>query len=145
MRKLIRSLRSVKEAIQSTELDIHHPVTGQILYVLNPFLLNQHNAWHNLEAIKDMHTLKHIIFLDVQQETNSIKLMELAMDLQEVEFHLQELWGFPRDARFHKFWDYPKCTCPKVDNEDNYPTGFYIIDKECPLHGTDSTSGSGNT
>lgn len=128
-------MRPVKAEINSGNLDIHHPVTGQILYIINPFILNQHNAWDNLEEIRDMHTLKHVIFLDIEQETNPKRLKELDLAVQEVEFQLQDLWGFPRHAGFHKFWNRPKCTCPKLDNEDNYPTGFYVINKECPLHG----------
>lgn len=51
------------------------------------------------------------------------------------EFELQKLWGFPEDQQYHKFWKMQGCTCPKMDNEDAYPTGFYVNNGSCPLHG----------
>ena len=51
------------------------------------------------------------------------------------EYSLQELWGFPKDPNYHKFWEMAGCTCPKMDNEDAYPTGYYIRVGDCPLHG----------
>lgn len=53
----------------------------------------------------------------------------------DINFALQSLWGFRRDQRYHKFWTVPRCTCPQLDNEDSYPTGYYIFNSECPLHG----------
>jgi hypothetical protein len=135
--------KPVKAQIDSGNLDIHHPVTGQRLYILNPFIFNEKQVWHNLDLIKDMHILKQVIYVDIEQETNPNRLQQLASDLQEVEFELQRLWGFKEDARFHKFWEYPKCTCPKMDNNDSYPSGRYSIHSNCPLHGYETSSGSG--
>lgn len=53
------------------------------------------------------------------------------------EFALQRLWGFSEDAKYHRFWDAKGCTCPKMDNDDAYPTGYYIVNRLCPLHGND--------
>jgi hypothetical protein len=130
--------KTIDEINKSGECQVHHPVTGDVVYILNPFMLNQYDAWHNLDALKDMHTLKLVIYLDIEQETDPKRLKQLDLDLQEIEFELQDLWGFPRDARYHKFWLRPKCTCPKLDNEDAYPTGFYTTNQECPIHGKDS-------
>lgn len=55
--------------------------------------------------------------------------------LTELEYDLQELWGFPMDSKYHKFWERPHCLCPKMDNRDRYPSGYYVINEECPLHG----------
>lgn len=51
------------------------------------------------------------------------------------EYRLQELWGFPKNAAYHRFWDAKGCTCPKMDNDDAYPSGHYVINQNCPLHG----------
>ena len=53
----------------------------------------------------------------------------------ENEYKLQDLWGFDRDSRYHKFWEIPSCQCPKMDNDDAYPTGYYTISGACKLHG----------
>lgn len=57
--------------------------------------------------------------------------------LQEIEYELQELWGFKQDSKYHTWWLRPeKCLCPKLDNRD---PAFYgagaIHNSACPLHG----------
>jgi len=62
-------------------------------------------------------------------------LDELVIEWHENEFKLQDLWGFERDRNYHKFWNIPSCQCPKMDNDDVYPTGYYVISAACKLHG----------
>lgn len=38
------------------------------------------------------------------------------------------------EDKYH-FWIRPKCTCPKLDNDDRYPYGYYVVNMTCPLHG----------
>lgn len=52
----------------------------------------------------------------------------------ETEFKLQKAWKFEQDQKFHKFWDVPHCTCPKMDNIDNYPKGPYVYNADCLVH-----------
>ena len=54
----------------------------------------------------------------------------------ENEYTLQRLWGFEEKANMHRFWEYPYCTCPKLDNEDRYGTSSYIVSCGCPIHGS---------
>lgn len=56
--------------------------------------------------------------------------------LTDIEFNMQLLYGEPEDIKYHKFWETPKCTCPKIDNLELYPTDDPIFDKNCPIHGT---------
>jgi len=60
---------------------------------------------------------------------------EYAAKWEQNEYRLQALWGFPLDSKYHKFWEMPGCTCPKMDNDDAYPTGYYTRSGDCPLHG----------
>lgn len=129
MKKIIRTF---EEASNSGDCDIYYQ--GKVHYFMNPLLLNEKQAWNNLSAIVDAHTLKLCIYDQIINTTNKKELKDCATQLQEIEFYLQELWGFKRDARYHKFWQYPKCTCPVIDNEDNYPHQS-IINQGCPLHG----------
>ena len=66
---------------------------------------------------------------------NNPKIRAYAKELEQLEFLLQEAWKFPRDANFHRFWEMPHCTCPKMDNEDAYPSGYYVKNLSCPVHG----------
>lgn len=54
----------------------------------------------------------------------------------ETEFKLQKAWRFEMDQAHHKFWNLPRCTCPKMDNDDRYPQGNYIYNAKCPVHGS---------
>lgn len=103
-------------------------------YTLSKSLLDKQNAWGNLEKIIEAHQLKLCIY-DLLYYTSDRKMLKsLALDLQEVEFELQALWGFEKDVKFHRFWEYPKCECPRLDNMDAYPHLQYI-NNNCPLHG----------
>ena len=105
-----------------------------VKYRLNENLVNRQKAWNNVEAIKETHWLKHVIY-DMIRETDDAKLLKsLAQDLTEIEYELQGLWNFPYDANYHRFWEAPKCTCPVIDNQDVYPYMHYRT-LNCPLHG----------
>ena len=71
----------------------------------------------------------------MENTTCGCKLKKLAKEVTKVEFELQDAWEFPRDARFHRFWDCPQCECPNLDNEDAYGTKFALYAKNCPIHG----------
>ncbi len=67
--------------------------------------------------------------------SNKKTIQRLLKRWSEIEFELQEAWKFEKDANFHRFWELPHCKCPKMDNDDNYPHGYYVIVENCPLHG----------
>ncbi len=57
---------------------------------------------------------------------------------ERLQFDLQEAWGFTKDKRYHRFWELTSCNCPKADNEDSYPSGYYFISGKCALHGIEN-------
>ena len=63
-------------------------------------------------------------------------ISNLNSQLEDVEFRLQELWGFKQDANYHSWWLRPKnCECPKLDNRDPaYYGAGKIINGSCPIH-----------
>jgi len=104
-------------------------------HCVSPMLLNQKKAWHNLDKIKELHIERLSIYDDMILCTDNIKLKELANDVTKTEFKLQKLWGFPQDENFHRWFDVPKCTCPKMDNAERLGTEYRIINEDCPIHG----------
>lgn len=62
-----------------------------------------------------------------------LRVYDKSLDLLEED--LQKLWGFPLDSNYVKFWNRPQCSCPQLDNEENYPHGYYTRSGNCPLHG----------
>lgn len=56
--------------------------------------------------------------------------------VQNLEFRLQELWGFPQDPKFHRYQQHIKgCTCPVIDNMDlfGHDASRYRT-SNCPWH-----------
>lgn len=73
---------------------------------------------------------------ELMKETDNKRFLKALKDIWHLnEFKLQELWGFKRDINYHKWWNLPKCSCPKIDNEDTYPLGYYVLNSSCVLHG----------
>lgn len=108
---------------------------GIPLFSLNKSLVETQGVQENVEAIKDTHELKFLFGEMIKLEKNNAMIKALADDIRQCEFELQKLWKFSEDDRFHRFWETPKCECPKMDNEDRYPTGQYVINLSCPIHG----------
>lgn len=103
---------------------------------LNKAFIDYHNAWLKLDEIKEVHWFKLMLMDLISNTDNSEELKSLAQDLTLCEFELQGLWGLSKDANFHRFWEYQKCECPKLDNLEAYPHR-QIINLSCPLHGKD--------
>ena len=89
----------------------------------------------SLKKILKAHKDKMRIFYKMEETDESSTLKVLNGEIKKLEFKLQSLWGFPQDVNFHRFWEVPKCQCPEMDNEDAYPTGYYVISGGCPIHG----------
>lgn len=95
--------------------------------IINARLLDEQNCWDRLEEIKQLHLDR------MKLEENMTKADVSAWTA--LQFELQRAWGFPVDAKYHAFWYIPGCECPQMDNNERYPTGYYVINKQCPLHG----------
>lgn len=90
----------------------------------------------SIDKLLVLHKRKLEIYQFIETIEDEEALRVFAKHITDLEFNLQETWGFPKNAKFHRFWETPKCTCPKMDNEDAYPTGYYVISGDCPLHGS---------
>lgn len=88
-----------------------------------------------LELIKDTHRIRMCIFKNARNTDCVETLRTLAQEFDELEFVQQELWGFGRDSTYHNWFEFPKCTCPKMDNADMRGTTYRIITADCPIHG----------
>ena len=119
------------QTVTEKQLTIMHGKKG---IILNKNLLETQNAWGNLKEIKKLHKTRLMID-DAMESTDDPEILRALDDAYtKTEFALQDQWGFERNAKFHRFWERPKCTCPMLDNSDAYPTGRYVINRECPVH-----------
>ncbi len=98
----------------------------------------------NRQTIIDLHIKRHQI-MDMMRLCAADDYDALASARDELtitEFELQAAWGFPQSIDFHSYWyQVPHCTCPKLDNADNFGTSHKYIAGDCPVHGTNSVDG----
>ena len=107
---------------------------GRVVTNLNKYLVDrQCLSFGAVEKIKKLHIFKHLLFekMKVCPEEDLAQYNEYVV---ACEYALQRAWGFPEDENYHRFWNTPRCECPKIDNEDAYPTGYYAHTVGCPVH-----------
>ena len=92
--------------------------------------------WEKQQLITYKHSrLNELIAKADWESLSNETLKKIGDEITEIEYELQELWGFPKDRASHTHWLRPiKCKCPKLDNKDAWGHEYYI-NEECPLHG----------
>jgi len=88
-----------------------------------------------IELLKISHLTRDLLFRTMEQTDNPVILRKLADKFDELEFEQQKLWHFDEDKNFHRWFEVPKCTCPKLDNEDLIGCEQKVIDLKCIIHG----------
>jgi hypothetical protein len=88
-----------------------------------------------LKQIVHWHKAKLAIFEQMRGTDDSDELKKCAKLVQECEYNLQQLWGFPLDSNYHHFWEVPGCKCPKIDNMERLGVPYKVIVSDCPIHG----------
>lgn len=108
----------------------------------------------NRAIIDKLHTLRYLIESNVEELMESMAeelsaegadhLVELIKNNYDIWMEndrlLQILWNFPQDDNYIRDWDFPACSCPKMDNDDAYPTGHYVRSQTCLIHGWEEGS-----
>lgn len=144
--EIIKQLKEERRKVQQEYIQKigYEPIVEldtNVKIMLNPILLFKQGVDENkFKKLAEAHKNKHKILekMKITDEKSTLKF--LAETITQIEFSLQRLWGFPEDINYHRFWELPKCTCPKLDNEDAYPTGYYVRVQSCPLHGFNNQS-----
>jgi len=86
--------------------------------------------------IEEIHAKRIDLFNRIEKEIDVEKLHEMAKEINDIDFALQDAWGFSKDIKYHTWWyRLPKCKCPKMDNRERVGTDSRIISSDCPLHG----------
>jgi hypothetical protein len=109
---------------------------GEVVSVVSDTLAEQRNiSDESLERIKKLHLKRFQVKEEMTKTCDHSRLGMFANMIKDIEFELQDLWGFERDYSMHDWFDVPKCTCPKMDNRERKGTGYQIISLDCPIHG----------
>jgi len=119
--------------------EIHVLVDGKVIARINERMLQERGRSEKLPLIKKLHQIRYQVIQVMKSVHDSDGINENFLTyveiIRQIDFLLQDAWGFSRDERYHQFWELPGCLCPKIDNEDRWPTGYYVINQECPIHG----------
>ena len=105
---------------------------------LNPLLIARQKLNNDdLDKIVELHGELHEVFDEMEKNEHDVpKLRNLALVVKQLEFDLQEAWGFDKNEDWHSWWfQVPHCTCPNLDNFDLIGTRLRIINDGCPVHG----------
>ncbi len=130
-----KSPRNYREALG---YKYHFKCNNGKVIALNPeLLLSKKITEEVFNKLKTTHIAKEMLIEllqsnDLSPETEKVLLGTLG-GIEACEFKLQKLWGFEQNKAYHKFWELPHCTCPKLDNIDSYPY-MQHYSKSCPLH-----------
>jgi hypothetical protein len=87
-----------------------------------------------VDTILDLHEEKIGVFKMMEDTDDAHQLQGYAKVVTDIEFRLQEAWGFPKDKTFHDWFVVPGCTCPILDNYDRKGTPYGVINGTCPIH-----------
>ena len=116
--------------------DEYYAVTykDRVACYLNPYLIEKQNLSEvDVYNIKSLHVDRLAIEDEMKDTDDKVLLKTLTKDWTNIQFLLQDAWGFERDANYHRWWTLPKCKCASMD--DAYPSGHYWYSSECPIHG----------
>jgi hypothetical protein len=92
----------------------------------------------DIQLVELLHYIRKELFeelLSTEEDVIRTNRKEYTDKLWAIEEKLQEVWKFGVNQNYYRFWEVPRCTCPKMDNDDSYPYGRYVISSNCPLHG----------
>lgn len=121
---------------------------GKVRSTLNQLLIDKQGLnKEQVEKIKELHCKRFAVIDEMQTIVDlvsdgtldkvrlTIDLKDLAEKVTDLEYKLQEAWGFSQDKSFHDWYEVPGCECPKMDNRERKGTKFQVTNKSCPLHG----------
>jgi ribosomal protein S15P/S13E len=93
---------------------------------------------HRMSNKKNLSKLKNCLIEKLKIydliENSDENLEQYYKKLTDIEYNMQLLYGEEEDISKHLFWHTPKCTCPKIDNIEIYPSKNPIFDNKCPIH-----------
>ena len=91
------------------------------------------NNKKNLKKLKNC-LIEKLKIYDIIENSDK-NLEQYYKKLTDIEYNMQLLYGEEEEITKHIFWFTPKCTCPKIDNLEIYPSKTPIFDDKCPIHG----------
>lgn len=106
-----------------------------VKYKKNRDRVDEHRVQNdkNLDKLKNC-LIEKLKIYDIIENSND-DLKQYYKKLTDIEYNMQLLYGEKEDIDFHRFWEAPKCICPKIDNLEIYPSNKPIFNDKCLIHG----------
>ncbi len=89
----------------------------------------------DIEKIQKLQNLKTYHYDIIEILDDKFEIRTVSYIITQIDFQLQKLWKFELDETKHRWFELPKCSCPKMDNLDNLGTPYKIINPDCIIHG----------
>lgn len=89
---------------------------------------------HILAVLEEFHEV--IKYMESINDIDEILLYDAYCDVLAAEVNQY----MTRPLFLSKFWYRPHCMCPKMDNDDAFPSNYYVFNQSCLLHGVDHES-----
>ena len=87
-----------------------------------------------VQALLATHVEKLRLF-DTMRSAHPNALLRLAREFDNLEFRQQGLWGFALDRDHHRWFDVPRCSCPKHGNSQLLSMPVRLVADACEVHG----------
>jgi len=115
--------------------NIFKHATSKLYSVNNNLVIRQNIGLEDVKRIVKLQTIRFYFYDLIELSDDKEEIRRLAKFITQLEFQLQVLWNFKQDENMHRWFDIPKCSCPKMDNADNLGTPYKIINPKCIIHG----------
>ncbi len=102
---------------------------------LNKHLVKKQNlSQEDVDVILSLHKDKFFLFKQFNDipTLSETEVHELILEIEDLEFFMQEAWGFEQNRDYHTHWmDVPFCSCSNIYQPFGQPK---IYDSECIVH-----------
>ena len=93
----------------------------------------------NIKKIHNLHKYRDLVIQNMKDTDikNKDKLLELLSEYRMIETKLKKQWKFPLTDEYAREYTLPHCTCPVMDNDDDYygVSTHRWTAMDCPYHG----------
>jgi hydroxymethylpyrimidine pyrophosphatase-like HAD family hydrolase len=89
---------------------------------------------YELEDIKDAYIKEHLLALRLKNTYDIEKVDEIVKKHFILFKRFQQLYHYNLNINYYRFWELPKCSCPKLENIKLIGENKRIISPQCVLH-----------
>ena len=119
------------------DLTVINPLTNKPLYDLNPdLIIKQKLTKDDVKQLIILNQQKIVCYNEAEHTEDATKLRALAAECEMIEYQIQDILHFKRNKNYHRWFDFPKCTCNKLDNEQNIGSDIRFYNQCCIIHNT---------